>query len=410
MRDIPPELCAKKLALIELCREVFERYGFRPLETPVLEYLDTLTKKGSAGEQILNEIYAFEDRSGRKLGMRFDLTVPLARFVAANPQLPLPFKRYQIGRVYRYDRPQAKRYREFTQADVDIVGGRSVLCEFECIAVACEIMKKLNQRFTVQVNSRELLEAIALANDVPKEKLSSCFVAIDKLDKIGEEGVREELNQRGLSEDVLDALLITDMDEFEQLITGMKQAERAYGEIKQLFSLAERFGFVKNLSFSPTLARGLDYYTGMVFEIKLDEGPSVGGGGRYDKLIGLFSGRSLPAVGISFGIDRLLDSVQRVETRVVPQVLVFAVSEELMDKALEIAQALRKKMSCELDLMGRSISKNLQYANSKGIPFVVIVGKKELEQGMVILRNMESGKQHPFPIDVLCKEPEKIFN
>jgi len=199
MRDFLPEQAVKKQFIEDACRKAFEKYGFRPLETPIVEEFKLLAKKGGGGESVKEEVYYFKDKSGRELGLRFDLTVPLARVVATNPQLPKPFKRYQISDVYRYDRPGASRYRRFTQADIDIVGSASMLADFECIAVSAEILNSLGLKFKIRISNRNLLEEIALCCGVEKGSVKDCFRCLDKLDKIGKEGVAKEMRKKNIS-------------------------------------------------------------------------------------------------------------------------------------------------------------------------------------------------------------------
>ena len=206
MRDLLPEQAGIREKILDVCKRAFESYGFEPLETPIVEEFDLLAKKGTGGEAIKNEIYYFKDKGNRELGLRFDLTVPLARVVANNPQLTKPFKRYAIGKVYRYDRPQAKRYREFTQADLDIVGSKSVVCEYECIAVIVKVMKELGIDFYIKINDRVLLEELAQDAGVKKDKIVDCLRSLDKLDKIGDTGVKKELKEKGIPTGIIEKL------------------------------------------------------------------------------------------------------------------------------------------------------------------------------------------------------------
>ncbi|MCX6799001.1 MAG: ATP phosphoribosyltransferase regulatory subunit, partial [Candidatus Diapherotrites archaeon] len=239
MRDLLPAQAQKKQLIVDTCKRVFERYGFAPLETPVVEDFALLSAKGSAGEAIKEEIYYFKDKSDRELGLRFDLTVPLARVVAANPQLAKPFKRYQVGTVYRYDRPGAKRYREFTQADWDIVGATGTTADFEVIAVAVDVMRELGFKqgeFFVKLNSRQLLEEIALAYGVEKARVADCFRSIDKLDKIGEEGVRKELQEKVINTQILGQIKETRLEKIKVKNTAPLE------ELKKLLELLKQNG------------------------------------------------------------------------------------------------------------------------------------------------------------------------
>ncbi|MDD5163115.1 MAG: histidine--tRNA ligase [Candidatus ainarchaeum sp.] len=405
MRDFLPEQAKKKQAIEDLIRKEFEAYGFEPLETPIVEDFGLLAAKGSAGEAIKEEIYYFKDKSERELGLRFDLTVPLARVIASNPQLAKPFKRYQIGPVYRYDRPGAKRYRSFTQADIDTVGSASVLADFECIAIACNIMKKLGLKFFIRVSNKALLEQIGLACGIKNEQLADCFRSIDKFEKIGKEGVAKELEEKGISTKILEIIKENDLKKIEKIIKDKK----GLNELKELFDYSEKAGILKFVKFDASLARGLEYYTGNVFEVSCEE-ISVGGGGRYDRLIETYGGPSTPAVGISFGIDRLIDCLEGKEIAVQKtQLLVIPIGEEAAKESLKIAKELRSAgLNIENDLMQRNLQKNMDYANKKKIPFVAIIGENELKQGELLLKNMQSGKQEKIRLKELSKLAEKI--
>ena len=266
MRDFLPEQAVKKQFIEDVCRQVFEKYGFLPLETPVVEEFKLLAKKGGGGEDVKEEIYYSKDKSERELGLRFDLTVPLARVVASNRQLPKPFKRYQISDVYRYDRPGASRYRRFTQADVDIVGSSSMIADFECIAASAEILQELGLNFKVRISNRNLLEEIVLCCGVEKGSVKECFRCLDKLDKIGKEGVAKEMRGKGLSESILK---IIEKNTLEGIVDEIKE-KQGLNELKELFAMLKKAGFRKFVSVDLSLARGLEYYTGNVSEIALE--------------------------------------------------------------------------------------------------------------------------------------------
>lgn len=407
MRDFLPGMAVKKQWIEAVCRSVFGRYGFVPLQTPVVEDFGLLAKKGSGGEAIKEEIYYFKDKGGRELGLRFDLTVPLGRIMAENKQLPRPFKRYQIGTVYRYDRPGEKRYREFTQADWDILGSEGALADFETIAVAIDVMKELGFKkgeFFVKVNSRPLLEEVAMCCGVEKEKIADCFRCIDKLDKIGKEGVEKELKEKGINTQILGQ------------IGGKKPEElkvknpAPLDELKKLLELAEKNSLQDFVKLDLSLARGLEYYTGIVFEVCIKGCPSVGGGGRYDKLVELYGGQPTPAVGCSFGIDRLLDVLaEKINAKPPAEILVVPVGEKMQLPALELAQKIRSLgIACILDLNGRGVSKNLEYANKTGIPFAAIFGENEAKKKEFTLKEMKAGKEKKVKIADLKKLKDKL--
>jgi len=396
MRDFLPEQAKKKQFIEDSCRRVFEKYGFEPLQSPVVEDFALLAAKGSGGEAIKDEIYYFKDKGERELGLRYDLTVPLARIVASNPVLQKPFKRYCIGTVYRYDRPQAKRYREFTQADVDIVGAKSVLADFECIQISADIMRSLEFEFKIKVNNRMLLEDLAKKCGIVQEQVKDAFRSIDKLDKIGEKEVRKEFKEKGISDKFLGSIITNSFEDVKDLVGetfGFKELER-------LISLSKE-NEIPEVAFDVSLARGLEYYTGNVFEISITEGPSVGGGGRYDKLIELYGGTPTPAVGISFGIDRLLDSLeQALVIGANSDLFIAPISDECAGAAASLAMRLRKaRIAVEIDVMQRNVKKNLEYVNRKGISFFAVLGENEMKSGKIKVKDMGRSEEKEFAID-----------
>lgn len=390
MRDLLPEIARKKQFIIDECRKAFEGFGFEPLETPVVEDFELLAKKGSGGEAIKEEIYYFKDKSERELGLRFDLTVPLARVVATNPQLAKPFKRYAVGNVYRYDRPGASRYREFTQADFDIIGAKGILAELECMCVFADAMGKLGADFYIKINDKRLLEEIALGSEVNKEQLKECLRSLDKLDKIGKTEVRKELEGKGIAIGILEAL--------EKNFSDYSSFESAK-DLNELLILLEENGIREKVKVDLSLARGLEYYTGIVFELCSGKGPSIGGGGRYDELIGLYGGAKCPAVGGSFGIDRILDLLGEALPSEPSARLFVAGIGNAQKEALKAAREARENgINTETDLMQRSIGKNMEYASKKRIPFVVIIGENEVKARKARVKDMESGMETEIPL------------
>ncbi|MFH0954774.1 MAG: histidine--tRNA ligase [Candidatus Micrarchaeota archaeon] len=396
MRDFLPDQMRVKQSIEDTCRNVFESFGFEPLQTPIVEDFGLLAKKGSGGEAIKNEIYYFKDKSDRELGLRFDLTVPLGRVIASNSTLPKPFKRYQIGTVYRYDRPQAGRYREFTQCDVDIIGAAGILADFECLQIGCKVMQELQIDYWVVLNSRPLLEELAFSCGVPKEKIADCFRSIDKLDKIGEKEVEEELKQCGIGKKILGVLKEKDLKKIKAVLKNKKPME----EMEKLLELVKQNNLTEAVKLDLSLARGLEYYTGFVFEIKTKQGPSVGGGGRYDKLVELYGGQATPATGISFGVDRLLDVLEKQNKKVPPKsrVLVMAFTEKQSALALKAADAFRQAgINAEFDLLSRNVSKNSEYCQKKGIRFLAIIGENEEKKGTVTVKDLQKKGQFDLP-------------
>ncbi|MBS3063267.1 MAG: histidine--tRNA ligase [Candidatus Diapherotrites archaeon] len=401
-RDFLPERMKKKQFIEDTCRQVFELYGFYPLQTPALEELELLAKKGAGGQEISKEIYWFKDQGDRNIGLRFDLTVPMGRVVATNRDLSKPFKRYAIGQVWRYDRPGANRYREFTQADADTVGGNSTLADFEVIACALEIVKRLGLDAKVKVNNRKLLEELAKKCKVKPEQVVDCFRSLDKADKIEWKGVEKELKEKGIPTDILEVVRQNDA------ASAMKQVGKDSEGLKEaldLIGMLEAQGCKGKVQLDLSLARGLEYYTGNVFEVMVPGVASIAGGGRYDKLVGLYGGQESPATGISFGVDRLLDVLEdRLPAQNRTRVFVAPIGETALKPAVDLAQRLRGMgVNTDMDLCGRGISKNLAYASRLGVPFVLIVGEKDLAAGELTLKDLASGKETKLKVSDLNK-------
>jgi len=411
-RDFLPEEMILRQQVLEKMKTVFEIFGFQPLETPALESWNVLSAKGAGGPEILKETYNFEDLGGRRVGLRFDLTVPLARVLASNPNLNLPFKRYQIEKVWRYGDIAKDRFREFLQADIDIVGSESALADAEIIACVIYTLTELGfKEFKVRLNNRKILSALAKYAGIPEEKVIDAFRTIDKYDKIGEEGVKKELLTKisgAATTKILEIIISKEelvLEELEKLLPDNEGVK----ELKQIISYLKEMKVEPKFKINLSLARGLDYYTGPIFEVFTEEGiGSIVGGGRYDKMIGLFSGKDIPATGISFGIERIIEVMK--ERKMVEvkksgiKVFVVAVNDKVRDKVLEIVQMLREKsISTDFDLRSRSLSKQLDYVNSLGIPNVIIVGEKELKNNSVKLRDMSTGIEVLVKIDNIVK-------
>ena len=410
-RDHLPEKMNQRLHVIAILREVFERYGFEPLETPAFERIETLMGKyGDEGEQLIFKI--LKRGEGGKRGevdqaLRYDLTVPLARVIAMNPGLKMPFKRYQIQPVWRADRPQRGRYREFVQCDVDTLGCTSMLADAECVAVLHDCLQALGfPSFTIRVNHRALLKA-CVDHAGLSEMESSVLVAVDKLDKIGREGVDAELRQRGVSDESIETLwqLFSvrgpgALDHLEALLGPV--SEGPVNELREMLDGAAEMGVVLDrLVVDPTLARGLGYYTGPVFEAEVNE-PKIGsisGGGRYDGLVGIFSKRQVPAVGLSLGLDRLVVVMEELglfpDLRSAARVLVTVYSEEMRPYSIRAASSIRSAgipTQLVLDRAGK-IGKQFKTADQAGIPWVLVIGPDDLAAGTVSLKHLPTGNQ-----------------
>ncbi|MCX6216267.1 histidine--tRNA ligase [Spirosoma sp.] len=444
-RDFGPEQMRKRLFIFDTIRQTFRRFGFQPIETPSLENLSTLTGKyGEEGDQLLFKILNSGDfaagvteldlASGSKKltpkiaekGLRYDLTVPFARYVVMNRNsLTLPFKRYQMQPVWRADRPQKGRYREFYQCDADVVGTDSLLCEAEIVLMIHEVFRNLTiQDFTLKINNRKILAGIAEVIGAPGQE-GTLSVAIDKLDKIGKEKVLNELQERGFSDETIASLEplflfgVSEPTEPNQILDQLKNwlsasdtARQGIAELEETLQLVNQYGLSDStVEIDPTLARGLSYYTGAIFEVKAN-GVSIGsvsGGGRYDNLTGAFGMPGLSGVGISFGVDRIYDVME--ELNLFPadagqgtQVLIIPFDTEARSVALPVLRQLRTAaIAAEMYPDLSKVKKMLDYANAKNIPFVVLIGSAEVQTGVLSLKNMLTGEQLKVTTDELIQ-------
>lgn len=414
-KDIIPEIKILRDSLIEKVKKSFELYGFNPLDTPALEDFNILASKYAGGSEILKEVFKLKDRGNRNLGLRYDLTVPLARFVASNPNLKLPFKRYQIGNVWRDGPIKLGRYREFIQCDADIIGSSSMLADAEIIALTEDIFAKLRLDFEIKINNIKLLNGIIESVDIKKNLASDVIISIDKLSKIGYNGVKQELLLKKIPDSKITKLLKlfktegTNEDvliELRNKITS-KQALDGINELEELFNYLNLMD-IKKIRLDLSLARGLTYYTGTIFEVFLINNAiksSVAAGGRYDKMIGDFIGKKqdIQSVGISFGLDVISDSIL---TNVKPKktvVKVYVIPIKTLNEPLKLIKQLRLNgINCDIDLNEKGISKNLEYANKYEIPYVVFIGAEEVKQNKIKLRNMITGEE------ILMSEQELI--
>ncbi len=389
--------------------ETFELFGFNPLQTPTLEYAELLM--GKYGDEADKLVYNFQDRGGRDVAMPYDQTVPTARVLSQyENQLPKIFKRYSIKNVFRADKPQKGRYREFTQCDIDIFGSNNPLADAEILATTYFSLKNIGfKNVKILLNSRQILMQTILKftnrNDNPDETvyLFQVIQSIDKLDKVGKAGVIKELVNKGLKEDRALTIL--------KAIQNSKQDEN----LDNIINTAIMLGIPKeNIIFTPTLARGLDYYTSMIFEIQIPEYKvgSCGGGGRYDKLIGQLSGKPVPAVGVGLGFDRITQAAEQLN--LIPddingvEVLVVNFDPNYLDKALQITSKLRKQgISTEIYIDNVKLNKQFKYAEEQGINYVVIVGEDEINQNKVTLKNIQTRDQEMLSIKSLI---EKLSN
>lgn len=403
VKDLPPEEKIMKNKVVNTISKTFELYGFAPFEAPILERYETLAAKYGAGAEsdVLKETFKLTDQGGRQLGLRFEFTTSLARYVAQNPTLKMPFKVYQVGPVFRDGPIKLGREREFWQADADIIGAVSMLAEAEQIALLCEVFRQLKFKFVIKVNNRKILNGILKQSGITEVR--EALIAIDKLDKIGKPGVFEELKQRGYSKAQIDKVfsLLTKNATLTLLKKKVKDEEGKQGvaELEELLEYLKTMG-VKEAEFDLSLARGQAYYTGTVIEAYLKNSTvtsSIAAGGRYDKMIGNFmgGGREIPAVGVSFGITPIMEQMKaqnKMEEKTPAKVLVIPIN--VISEALKIGQELRKSgVSTDFALGKKGVSKNLEYANSLGIPYVAIIGEEELRKKKVLLKEMSSGTE-----------------
>jgi len=413
-RDFLPAQMRVRQRVTGLLRETFERFGYEPLDTPTLEAYEVLRGKIGQDEKLL---YHFTDLGGREVGMRYDLTIPLARVVAMHANdLVLPFKRYHMGPVWRADRPQKGRFREFWQCDADIVGTRSTIADAEGVAVYNAVLSGLGfTQYEVRVNHRAVLRALAPYAGLPDSAAVTIIRAIDKLDKVGPDGVKAEMAERGIAADAADRVLdlITVTGSTDEVMTHLRarladnaDAIAGLDDLARLFEYAAAFGVPDGRAvFVPALARGLDYYTGPVYETYVPEGGvgSLGGGGRYDNLIGALGGRNLPATGISVGLERILVVMEErgmagVAASVTAALVAVLPGDDVLP-ALQLTAELRAAgIPAEVTLdPKRKLLEQFAYAERKGIPLALIAGQDERAAGVVDIRDLTTREQRQVP-------------
>lgn len=390
-RDFLPESMVIRNEVIDRLRYVFEKYGFDEIQTPSLEYQEVLL--GKYGEEAEKLMYLFEDNGKRKVGLRYDLTVPLARFITNNQNdLPTPFKRYQIQPVWRADKPQKGRYREIYQCDADIVGSSSPLSDAELIAVIYETLDLLEfPEFQIRINSRKVIFSAMESAKIPKEKWLTGVQTIDKLDKKSQQEVEEELAQKDFSA--------------EQIKNMFDSFEKANPDdyLQEVIDSADKMGVDMDMvKFEPILARGLDYYTGPIFETVV-QNPKIGsvtGGGRYDKLLKDIGGPDLPAVGTTIGLDRVSDVIEERELfkdlgKTTTEVLVTVFDQQLTDMSLLVTQNLRENdINTQIyQEQGKDLKKQVKYADQKGIPYIIVIGPDEVQKDGVVVKDLKTGDQ-----------------
>ena len=412
--DFMPQEQRVRQEIIRKLQDIFEKYGYQPIETPVICYFDVLASKYAGGAEILKEVYKLNDQGGRELGLRYDLTVPFARLVGMNPEIRMPFKRYEIGKVYRDGPVKTGRNREFIQCDVDMVGVKSIMAEAELMMMAVEVYNELGLDVYISYNNRKLLSGIIELVGIDPALASRVILSIDKIKKIGREGVESELLQLGIDAAKVNVLLDYMKMQPEELRAALVSKQRnelinqGMKELNELDSYIDGLGIGNSLRFTPSLARGLEIYTGTVWEVFLaDESitSSVGAGGRYDNIIGAFIGNGLdyPAVGMTFGLDVIYEALMLKDAvSIKPPVDLYIIPLGMEKPCLKLATELRSKgLKADVDMTYRRLKKSLDYANKQGIPYVVVIGENELESGEFLLKEMKTGKEYKVCIDKL---------
>ena len=422
MRDILPEQMIRRQYVIDVIRDVFEEFGFEPLQTPALELSEVLT--GKYGPDAEKLIYQAGHAGGREdLSLRYDLSVPLCRVVAMHPQLPKPFKRYQIDPVWRAERPQKGRYRQFFQCDADTVGTESMLADAENVTLIYQVLTRLGfEQFEININDRKLITGIGQFAGVPDAQLGGLYRSIDKLDKIGLAGVRDELAANQIPEPVIEKLLpllqiegdtATVLNALSEQLGDSEVTREGIAELEELNGYLTTLGVPDEFyRINVSMVRGLEYYTGPIYETVVEE-PKIGsitGGGRYDELIGSFSKQGYPATGTSFGIERIIDVMEEFDMfpaaigKTVTQVLVTIFDAELTQESLKLATLLRQDgIRTEVYCRPARLSTQIKYADTKGIPYAVILGSDEVEAGTVAIRDLASREQQIVPREELVE-------
>ena len=441
-RDFGPEEMIRRNYIFDTIKGVFRLYGFQPLETPAMENLSTLLGKyGDEGDKLLfkilnsgdflsgvsdEQLHGNQNALSTRLcekGLRYDLTVPLARYVVQHQgEISFPFKRYQIQPVWRADRPQKGRYREFYQCDVDVIGSRSLLCEVDLVEIVAKVFQRLGIRVTLKVNNRKILYGIAETIG-HADKMIDITVAIDKLEKIGLEAVNGELREKGIDERAIEALQpILSLEgangaklaRLREILADSPVGLAGVTETETILSYVETLGTELEIELDLSLARGLNYYTGAIFEVKARDFAigSICGGGRYDDLTGIFGMPNTSGVGISFGADRIYDVMTGLDlfpddTKGTTRALMLNFGGEEERVSLRLAKNLREAgIACEVYPESAKMKKQMEYANRRAVPWVMIVGSDELASGRATVKNMATGEQQAVAFDELINRIE----
>ena len=400
-------------------KKVFEKYGFKPLQTPLLCYYDLLALKYDEENDILKEVYKVSDQGNRNLALRYDLTVPFAKYIAINQNTKLPFKRYEIGEVFRNGPVKLGRDREFIQCDVDTVGIEGQLVEAEFVALYVEAYKELGIDVIIKYNNRKFLSGIIIEAGIPDELVTDTITVIDKFEKLTKEELEKEFLKIGINKDQIKKLYQFLQMDAEELVNIKSENEILNEGIKELETLkkyVEQLNLAEYVQFSPSLARGQEYYTGTVFEVydaKGDIKSSIGGGGRYDKMITDFinDGKQYPAVGISFGLNVIYEILKEREEftqKALTDIFIIPMGTEI--ECLKIAETLRKAdFKVEVEMKTRKMKKSLEYANEENIPYVFILGEDELKQNQVSVKDMKNKTQTTISLENLVEDFKKLL-
>lgn len=398
-------------AIRRTLEKAFEEYGFEEAETPILNYYDTLAQKYAGGAEILKEVYQLSDQGNRRLALRYDLTVPFARLVGSDSQLSNFYRRYEIGKVFRDGPVKTGRLREFTQCDVDMVGVNSILAEAELMAMAIDIFQRLDLEVIISFNNRRLLENILKEAGIQAEGYSEVILSLDKIDKIGQAAAADELKEKGWTYPIIENIF-TRLNQIAADDWGKIDGGR---ELQELQNYLKSLGIEGKTQFNPSLARGLDFYTGIVFEVFLKNSSitsSIASGGRYDRIIGNFLGDKIdyPAVGMSFGLDVIFQALMGQGAMVQTNIDLFIIPLDTRVEALRLAQALRKKqLRVLIEMKERKLRKSLDYANKNLFPYVIILGSREVETGKMDLKNMLTGRGTTVTLRELTGNPSDFL-
>ncbi|MFN7118077.1 MAG: histidine--tRNA ligase [Saprospiraceae bacterium] len=431
-RDFGPEQVIKRNYIFDIIKSVFIKYGYQPLETPTMELLSTLTGKyGEEGDRLLFKVLKRGEKLTEALaknpgennlseeGLRYDLTVPFARYVVMNQNnITFPFKRYQIQPVWRADRPQKGRYREFYQCDVDVIGSASLVYEAELVQIYDEVFAKLNVPVIIKVNNRKILQGIAEAAGIP-DQFMTMTIAIDKLDKIGIDGVRKEMQERNIPADAInkieEILQVNHLNDLKPLFANTATGLNGIEELEIFHQYFDSTKVVNEVKFDITLARGLNYYTGCIFEVQAKgvQMGSIGGGGRYDDLTGVFGMPGMSGVGVSFGAERIYDVMEELklfpeESAASLKVLLVAFDEITHQYAFQCLNKIRVAgINSEIYPEPAKLKKQMKYADDRKVPYVVLVGTDEMNSGQLSLKNMASGEQQKLSLDEIIQHLSK---